>query len=116
MKQSIAVSFTLHKAMQRAQELLVMDVVAGARYYIGINVVCEKKQYGISHDQVEKENVPGIGNIPKVLIHLRTTLEKHKGYESQGIFRLNGNDTVMKRMKKEVYKQFVFVLTITAEC
>jgi hypothetical protein len=99
---TITVNFHLNKPVQKVQELLVIDIIGGARYYIGIHVLCEKKQFGIPPNQVEMVHVEGIGSVPRVLVHLRSILEKHDGFSNQGIFRLNGNDTLVKKMKAEL--------------
>ncbi|KAL0483358.1 hypothetical protein AKO1_014645 [Acrasis kona] len=101
-KMSIVVTFTLYNKMKRVQELLVLEVKGGARYYMGLEVICDKRQYGTSLKDVEMTYVDGIGMVPKVLVLLKHLLIKHKAYESQGIFRLNGNDVEVKRIKNEI--------------
>jgi hypothetical protein len=100
--QEIHVNFTLHKPCAKIQELLILEIEGGARYYIGIDIACEQRQFGVDPLDVELEHVEGVGTLPKVLVHMRHILEKYNAFETEGLFRLAGNDKNIHTIKGEL--------------
>ncbi len=98
----LQVEISIQNIVRRLQDIIVVEVVGGPRYYLGIDLYCEVMQFGVDPRKLEMVAVDGIGEVPVLLENLKKSLIQHEGLIERGIFRESGNGKKLKDIKAEI--------------
>ncbi|EFA79783.1 RhoGAP domain-containing protein [Heterostelium album PN500] len=86
-----------------ANHKVVLRVEGGVSHFLTVKIRCETGVFGV--DPATLEMVEDVGcRVPSILVAMKRSLIEYGGLEQEGIFRLAGEQTEIKRIKESMNK------------
>lgn len=103
-KQSLTIQFKLRvRTTMKLRKVVTIELEGGCKYFIVISLDSEKSVFGVRVDELECVEDNGV-RIPQVLATLRNYLYNHQGLNQEGVFRVQGDEKELQRIKNALNK------------
>lgn len=103
-KQSMTITFKLKvRTTTKLRKVITIEAEGGCKYFVVISIDSDKSVFGVDVDELETVEDNGL-RVPGVLVTLRNYLYDHSGLRQEGVFRVQGDEKELQRIKNQLNK------------
>jgi len=103
-KQAVTIQFKLRvRTTTKLRKVITIEAEGGCKYFVVISIDSEKSVFGVGMNEIECVDDNGL-QVPAVLVTLRNYLYAHDGLKGEGVFRVQGDEKELQRVKNQLNK------------